>query len=197
MRRLILASLACLVITGCEVDYPAIPADEPFGEVVSDLAFGMYAADLRAKRPDYYLSDDGTYGETIVEREYSYLFTPKDAGRPPPLTARLVGIESRLEYWDTLLLWSEWTRLRDQYSAISGASPECAVLSDARNTWTRALFGGEVMRRITAEIFRGPDGQSFDAYLVTRISVGSVEAAEGQRRAWTPTDCKTVADGDF
>jgi len=169
-----------------------IPDSDPFGELAPQVHFGMMVADLREIRPNFYIGKDGTYGEELMTHDVTYLFAPKADDRPPPPTARLLAVESRREYWDTLRLWPEWRRLVATYSADSHLTPLCSVFGDARITLTRAVFGGGPMRRVTADIRRGPDGQSFESFLVVRIGTGSGEMPwEGEVR-WRPAECAAL-----
>lgn len=194
MHRWTICILALTALPGCGPVPTPVPGEEPFEELAPDLEFGMYAADLESARPGFHLSRDGTYGEIVREQQFSYLFVPKTEGIPPPLTARLVGIESRVEFFDTLRIWPEWHRLVSAYSA-HGLTPRCSTLGDRRVTLSRADFDTPVRRRVTAEIIRGLDGQSYEAFLVVRLGVGELESALELPGPWREVDCEKLAGG--
>ena len=114
-RRLLPLMLPGLIAMGaaglgvaCGPEPIPIPDPEPFGELASQVHFGMMVADLREIRPNVYIAKDGTYVEEFMTHDLAYLFSPKAEDRPPPPTARLLAVESHREYWDTLRLWPEW-----------------------------------------------------------------------------------------
>ncbi len=142
-----------LILTGgfaCRPEPIPMPDSEPFGELAPQVYFGMMVADLRDARPNFYIGKDGTYGEELIAHDVAYLFAPKADNRPPPPTARLVAVESRREYYDTLRLWPAWHRLVDAYSSEARIVPMCSMFGDARVTLTRAVFESGLTRRVTA-----------------------------------------------
>jgi len=162
--------LAALGILGCGPAPVPINDLDPFSELVPNVHLGIRAADFLPLRPNLEVSGTGVYGESFDRHQVTYYFAPRQPEREPPPTARLTAIDSREDMFDSLRLWPEWRRLVVERTE-KGTPPECTTTGDARATISRALFVDSVRVSITAEIWRDPDGQSHDAFLVTRIGL--------------------------
>ena len=192
-----LGLLAVVALYGCGQEVVPVPDVEPFSSLLPEIRLGVLAADLRELRPNFEISGDGTYRESFDRYDVVYHFWPKEPDRPPPLTARLMALESREDMFDSLRLWPEWRRVFETLGHTRGSQPDCVVLGDSRATISRALFSGEVRVSVGAEIWRMPDGQQHEAFLVTRVGLEPVESVEEAALDHRSVACSDLLGGGF
>lgn len=188
--------MGVVLLFGCRPETVPMPGVPPLDGLLPDLPLGVRASDFRRLRPNAELTEDGIYVETIERHEVTYHFSPRAPDRPPPLKARLLVVESREEMYDSLRLWPQWHRVFAQLSASrGGAAAECELFDHLRATITTASFVDSVRVSIGAEIRRAPDGQAYEAFLVTRVGIGPLETTVDERRRRRPVECSSLVVG--
>ncbi len=196
--RLGRVGVAGALLTGCGPAPELRITDPAFAAVADDLQLGMLVGDLRSARPGFHISKDGTYGEWVRNHQFAYLFVPKETDEPPPLSARLVGVERWTEVYDTVALWSEWQRDVEAHRARLGVDPTCTRFTGPRFTHGRATFEGSpsdgaLERHVTATLQRSPDGRTFEAFLVVRVETGEFVEADEEATPWNAVPCDLTA----
>lgn len=177
-------------LVACSPSSP-VPREPPFERVAPGLEFGMLGADLLEARPGVYPTEEGTFEETHDVWELAYHMRPWEEGEPPDLLTRLIGVEHRIEYRDSMSMWRNWHTQVERYAAASGRKPVCATLSTLRYAGTRALIEGPTEWRAVGIVIRGDDGRSYEAHLHSRVSQGPLDGLTGLGEAgvWNPVDC--------
>jgi hypothetical protein len=183
--------LAILLTLACGPVPVPLDDSDPFSELVPNVDLGLRAADFLPLRPNLEVHGDGTYRESFDRHDLIYHFSPRQPQREPPLTARLIAIESRENMFDSVNLWPEWRRLVEERTA-RGTAPECISMGDERATVSRALYTDSVRFSIAAEIWRAPDGQDHEAFLVTRIGLEPVLSEEEYAFRESYVECKDL-----
>lgn len=195
-RSILAVIIGGLLLTGCSSrEEVAVPGVEPFKTVLPNVQLGVKLADWQAARPGLGVKGDGTYWEEFRELEVVYGFWPKEADRPPPLSARLMSIEGRRQVYDSVGLWPEWQRAVAQAGEALSAEPTCTVLTGGRTRMVRADYAGPVPISVIAELWRGEDGQEYGAFLITRARLGADPASDDTGMEPEEIDCRSVSGG--
>lgn len=184
-RSLLRTTPILLAVAGCHDGAP-LPAVHPDIERLEGIRFGMYAADVRAARPDLELAPEGFYREYLSpSRVLGYGFLPWMEGRPPAPGSRLQGIEIREEHWDTLEARSRWAEAVRRTAGVTSLSAECLERSHLRYRERRATFRDSMHVAVTLEIHRAPDGRDVEAFVSTRMETRAMRRAREAREGAT------------
>jgi hypothetical protein len=187
----LLSTMLCSALLGCSSrDVVAVPEIDPFRTALPGAELGIRLADLATDRPGLGMKGDGTYWEELQELDVLYGFWPKEANRPPPLSARLMAIEGRKQVYDTVGLWSRWQEAVERTTMVLGVRPRCRLLTGVRMTMIRADYAGKVQVSVGGEVWRAEDGQDFDAFLVTWVRLGDFAAFQGAGMENRDVDCR-------
>jgi len=182
-RSFVLA--APFLLLGCEPDPPPIPEVEPFSGFSEMVRFGDLASQIQESR-DVAINDEGEMLEYFTFGDLVYEFDLHADSTPPPLQARLLGLQLRKEYWDTLGLWTDWRTRAAMYETYTQAEPVCSRITSGLLTTTRADYSGTPRLSVGVQIFMGQDGQSFESFRISGVTLMPVdsipELAEGAGR---------------